>query len=406
MVKSKNMKISYFTLGCKLNQAETAELQKDLQKHGFLTVPFGKNEDVAIIRACGVTCGASQSTREFIRRAKKHKAIVVATGCLENDDLKEIDFVGKNNQEIIRYLIKKFKPIAKKNNKAVYKTRAMIKIQNGCNFNCAYCVIPSFRGKNIAIPPQKIIQKILDEEKDGRKEIILTGVNICQYDFLVNKKHFNLIDLLKKILKETKIQRIRLSSLDPRLITPALIDLFAREIRLMPHWHLSLQSGSDTVLKRMNRGYNTKKYLDLVKKIRQRIPLFSVTTDIIVGFPGETETEFNETCKFVKTVEFSKVHIFPYSRRPSTAAADMLSQVQDKIKTERVKQLRKISEETSQKFKKRFIGKTRAVLFEEKKNGAHSGYTPEYIQIKSDSRRNLKNKIITIKLTGKKLGVN
>ena len=370
------MKFSIHTLGCKLNQAESDEIKTELKKFGHVCVPFSEKSDVAIIRACAVTAGASQTAREMIRRAKRQGSFVIASGCLENRDLPEIDYIAETAGDIIKK-IKELDchaclPIGRsvptglpRNDKtALERTRAMIKIQNGCNFNCAYCVIPKFRGKSRSESASLIIEKIHRAENNGYKEVILTGVNICQY----RDGETDLASLLQDILLNTKIERIRLGSLDPRLITPELMKLWKNNPRLVPHWHLSLQSGSDTVLARMNRGYDTKKYLTIVKKMRAWKKNFSFTTDIIVGFPGETENEFKETCSFVKKNQFARVHIFPYSVRPNTKAALNKNFVQDKIKTERAKKLSAIAEETGKQFANKFVGKKCEVLFENKKN--------------------------------------
>ncbi|PIT88020.1 MAG: tRNA (N(6)-L-threonylcarbamoyladenosine(37)-C(2))-methylthiotransferase MtaB [Candidatus Magasanikbacteria bacterium CG10_big_fil_rev_8_21_14_0_10_36_32] len=394
-----NMKISFYTIGCKLNQAETEELKKTLQQQGFSTVPFGK-EDVCVIRACAVTCNASQTTREIIRQVKRRGTYTITVGCLENKNLPEINFIAKNNNEIIqhlqqlnkKYLCKPNKTLVTKNTLSK-KTRALIKIQTGCNFNCAYCAIPSFRGRSSSIPNDEIINKIKELEKGKYKEIVLTGVNICQY----NNNGLKLHTLLKKILLKTNIPRLRLGSLDPRLISDQLIKTLKNE-RLMPHWHLSLQSGSDSTLKRMNRGYNTKQYSKIIEKIRKINPLFSFTTDIIVGFPGETDKEFNETCAFVKKIGFTKIHIFPYSIRPNTLAETMKNHLQDKIKTERVKILTDLAQKTADEYRKKIIGLKRPILFEQKIANRWYGYSPEYLRVGYCSVKNLKNQIKIIKI--------
>jgi len=237
-------------------------------------------------------------------------------------------------------------------------------------------------------------------EKQGYKEVTLTGVNIAQYkNKKLKEKNKNLSDLLKLILKQTKIERIRLGSLDPRLITDELLELYAKNSeRLLPHFHLSLQSGSNKILKTMGRGYTTEKYFKIIKKARKKNQLFSFTTDIIVGFPGESQEDFFQTCEFVKKCEFTKVHIFPYSRRPGTPAATMLNQVQDSIKKERIKKLTKIVEEIAKKFAQKFIGIERPVLFENKKNKYWEGFTPEYVRVMNKSKENLQNKIKKIKI--------
>lgn len=390
------MRISLHTLGCKLNQAESNEIKDQLRGQGHFIVPFNRPADIAVIRACAVTMNASQTTRELIRQAKKRGSYIIASGCLENRDLPEIDFIAETPGDII----KKIKVLSKEYatssvqcfEEPADRTRAMIKIQNGCNFNCAYCVIPSFRGKSISVPAHDVVNKVIQAEKKGVKEVILTGVNICQY----RSGKIDLAGLLISILQQTEIGRVRLGSLDPRLITPDLIAVF-KNPRLMPHWHLSLQSGSDAVLKRMNRGYTIKQYFAVVKKMRSKYPLFSFTTDIIVGFPGETNDEFAQTLSFINKIGFVKVHAFPYSKRPNTLAEKM-TQVHDKIKTERVKRLIKFADRVAIKYTAKLKGKIRPVLFERKRDGYWIGFAPEYIQVKYRSKRNLKNIVQEVKV--------
>jgi threonylcarbamoyladenosine tRNA methylthiotransferase MtaB len=396
------MKISFFTLGCKLNQAETDELKTELLKLGFFVVPFSQKADVSVIRACGVTEGASRTTREMIRNAKRRGAYIIATGCMENRNMPEIDFVAMDNKHVIDQIVILSEAKDPFNleggilrcaqndsvGEPTERTRAFIKIQTGCNFNCSYCIIPHFRGHSGSIPAETIIENINKKVEEGFNEAVLTGVNICQYQ----DKKLTLAGLLKKILLNTKIVRVRLGSLDPRLITEDLIKLYSDKKtteRLMPHWHLSLQSGSDTILKSMNRLYSAKKYYVIVAKLRKSNPLFSFTTDVIVGFPGETESDFKQTCGLVKKAQFAKVHVFPFSARPETAAENM-KQIPDKTKKERSKKMILLSEETAKKFAEKFIGKIRPVLFENKK----TGYTPEFIRIKNNSKKNLQNKIV------------
>lgn len=453
------MRISFITLGCKLNQAETSDISDELKKLGHLIVPFKKPADIAVIRACAVTQNASQATRGHIRRAKRGGAFVIAGGCLENRDMPEIDYVAETAGDILKKIVqlnnKKILRSAQ-NDKcrmdsrfhgndneepvettAPVRTRAFIKIQDGCKFNCAYCVVPRFRGKSRSVPASDIIRRINLAQKTGCHEVILTGVNICQYhaptpsaatssrgfspsgggrndtlplsispskrgiqaepSFLENGRQLDLVGLIKKILLNTKIERIRLGSLDPRLISDELIKLFSNP-RLMPHWHLSLQSGSDAVLTRMNRGYSAKHYAKIVDKIRRTNPLFSITTDIIVGFPGETEKEFLQTIALVKKIKFAKVHVFPYSPRPMTMAAAMKNIVQDKIKTERVARLIATAEKCGRAYARKIIGKIRPVLFESVKNHRWFGHSPEYLTIIYRSNDILKNVIVPLKI--------
>lgn len=396
------MNISYYTLGCKLNWAETEDLKEQLEKLGHATVPFLTTEKIAIIRACGVTMDASKSTRETIRRAKKMGKIIIALGCIENSDLPEIDFVSPTNESAIEYIMNlaESEPATQTKTPAapLNRTRAFLKIQTGCNFSCAYCIIPRFRGRTQSVPAKNIIEKIKELEKKKYKEATLTGVNICLYQ----DGKTDLAGLLKKILKETKIQRIRLGSLDPRLISSDFIKLYPND-RLMPHWHLSLQSGADNVLKLMRRGYTTKQYGEIVKKIRARVPTFSFTTDIIIGFPGETETDFAETKKFVEEVQFAKVHVFPFSPRPETVAAKMKKTVRDSIKKNRVKELITWSDKIGKKFAVNFFNQTKPILFEHRRGKNWEGYTPEYLRVVIRSENDLYNKIMKIKLNKENL---
>lgn len=385
-------------------------MKRTLLKQGFVVVPFLQKADIAVVRACAVTCGASSTTREMIRQAKKQGALVLAIGCLEDKDMTEIDCVAENNNDAVKKINawRKETECERKDgvkktpaeNRVLDRTRAMVKIQNGCNFNCAYCIIPGFRGRSSSLPAKKIISEIRAREKENFREVVLTGVNICQY----RDGTTDLAGLLKKILKETKIERIRLGSLDPRLITQKLIGLYPHP-RLMPHWHLSLQSGSDLILKKMNRQYTARKYLDIIARARKNYSLFSFTTDIIVGFPGETEKDFVGSCGLVKTAQFAKVHIFPFSSRPGTPAAGMQNQIAEKIKKQRVKILSAITKISAKKFAWKLIGQTRPVLFEHKKKKAAywCGYTPEYVRIKYKLTLNLFNKIKKIKITSFRL---
>lgn len=400
------MKISFRTFGCKLNQAETDMLKQDLLEKGFFIVPFGQKADISIIRGCGVTCSASQRTREAVRQAKRLGSYVIVNGCVENVDLSAIDFVADTIEGVISHCeeerarrqndFDEFFQLSCNHDKI--KTRKFIKIQTGCNFQCAYCIIPTFRGKSNSEPVEKIIKQIRQAEKDGFKEIVLTGINIGQYCFK-NEKIISFVDLLKIILQETIVQRIRLGSLDPRLIDDELLELYIKRdmmnSRLMPHWHLSLQSGANSVLKRMGRGYTTEKYLTIINKIKKFNPLFSFTTDIIVGFPGETADEFRETCDFISQVGFSKVHVFPFSPRPKTPAIK-LKPIQNSIVSKRVKKLTKIVDEVGNKYKQQLIGKNSQVLFENQKEGNWFGYCAEYVKIKHKSATNLENSIKNI----------
>lgn len=396
------MKIAFYTLGCKLNQAEADELKENLQDEGFFVVGWKTKANIHIINACGLTAGAEQGTRQIIRQAKRRnpKAKIFVTGCF-GQKLAEVDYYSKN----IAALLKKIKRARQscltdgvKHGAPENRTRAFIKIQTGCDNFCTYCIIPRFRGKPRGISDRKIIRTINQKVARSFREIILTGVNICKYDW----RGIKLSGLVRKILNETKIKRIRFGSLDPSLIDDYFINLF-RDPRLMPHFHLSLQSGSNKILKLMNRKYTAEDFLSLVKNIRKQYSLAGFTTDIIVGFPGETEKDFSYTCDLVRKSGFLKVHIFPFSPRPGTAAEKMDNQIAEKIKKRRLADLSKIANAARDRITKKIIGKILPVLFEEKKDGFWFGYAPNYLRVKFPTSENIKNKIIDIKITGRRI---
>ena len=389
------MKIALTTIGCKLNQAEIQNLKKELQAVGYLIVEKTQNHDLHIINACSITHGAEQITRQKIREIKRAnpQAQIFVIGCY-NQKIPEVTKVFKTPIQIFEY-IKKNHPIPNSNLKTSSfilqpsKTRALVKIQDGCNFNCTYCIITKFRGKSKSISPAIIFRQIEAREKQGCQEIVLVGVNILLYKF----KKTDFVSLVKQILKETKIPRIRFSSLDPRLISADFLALL-KNPRVCPHLHLSLQSGSDKILKLMNRHYTIAQYYNITKQARRINPLTSFTTDIIVGFPNETDQDFQNTLKFIKKIDFLKIHIFPYSKRSGTRAAVLKTQIDDKIKKQRFQALNHLAQGQKNIFLQKMKGKVMPVLFEGKK----FGYTPNYIPIPKKLSQNLKNKIIKVKI--------
>jgi len=386
------MKIALTTIGCKLNQAEIQDLKNDLQKAGYFIVDKNQQHDLHILNACSITSGAEQITRQKIREVKRKNPVsqIFVMGCL-NKPIRGITKVFKTKEQTLKFIRKKFPPKFQISDFRfqISKTRVLVKIQNGCNFNCSYCIITKFRGKSKSIPAQKIIAQILAKEKQGYQEIILVGVNILLYQ----DKKTNFVALANKILNETKIPRIRFSSLDPRMISADFLALL-KNPRLCPHLHLSLQSGSNKILKLMNRHYTAEQYLKMVKQARQINPLTSITTDIIVGFPGETNKDFQNTLNLIKKIDFLKIHIFPYSKRPGTKTSTFKNQISEKTKKERFQKLSALAQQQKEKFLKKMKGKIMPVLFE----GNNCGYTPNYIQIKKRSNQNLKNKIINFKI--------
>ncbi len=387
------MKIALTTIGCKLNQSEIQDLQNNLQKAGYFVVNKNQPHDLHIVNACSITHGAEQITRQKVREVKrKYQPKIFVMGCL-NKSIPEINQVFKNSQQVLKFIKKNYHTKSRISDfkSQTSKTRALIKIQGGCDFSCTYCIITKFRGKSKSIPLNKIIEQIKSKEKQGFQEIVLVGVNILQYKY----QDKNFADLVKEILEQTQILRIRFSSLDPRLISASFLTLLKMK-RICPHLHLSLQSGSNKILKLMNRNYTAAKYFNIVKHARKINPLTSITTDIIIGFPGETDKDFQKTLNFVAKIDFLKIHIFPYSIRAGTKSADFENQISEKIKKERYQKLNALAEKQKAKFLKKMKGKNLPVLFEQKKNRAWQGFTSNYIQIRKRSAQKLKNKIIII----------
>jgi threonylcarbamoyladenosine tRNA methylthiotransferase MtaB len=400
--------IALDTVGCKLNQAESQLFARQFAEAGYRLVPADNGADVYILNSCTVTHVADSKCRKLLGQARRRNpdALVVAVGCYverarqELARLKSVDLVLDNRQktnllsrlEQSGYLSRP--ATAARDANADTRTRAFVKVQDGCNNFCTYCIVPSVRGRESSLPADGVISEIKQRVADGDKEIVLTGTEIGAY----NQSGVGLAGLLKRILEETGVARLRLSSLQPQEITPELLALWADE-RLCRHFHLSLQSGSDTVLKRMGRRYHTADYRRAVALIREAVPDVAVTTDIIVGFPGETDDEFEASYSFAQQMHFARIHVFPYSPRPGTKAATMPSQVDDKVKRERSRRMLALGRAGVRNFKRQFLGETVMVLWEQETCGVWSGLTDNYIRVFTKSKRDLTNKLVPVKLT-------
>ena len=414
--------VSFTTLGCKVNQFETEAMSELLENDGFKVVPHGEKSDVYIINTCAVTKESERKSRQFINKAKRLNpdALVVAVGCsvqLNSKKIKKetnVDIIigTKNKGSIVRLIKDKLN-----NNEQEFhvddfkgrecfeelkitsvhdKTRANIKIQDGCSQYCSYCIIPYLRGPIRSRNHEDIVQEVKKIALNGYKEVVLNGIHISSYGKERNEENA-LISLIEDINKIDGVERIRLGSLEPNLITEEFIKRYSSLNKVCDHFHLSLQSGSDSVLKRMNRKYTTVEYKNNVDIIRKYMPDAGITTDIIVGFPGETDEEFNETLEFVKAVKFSRIHVFKYSVREGTKAAEMTEQVDDSVKSHRSKILIELGEIISNDFMKRFIEKDMSVLIEtEKKENLFEGYTTNYLKVLLKSDINIKNEIINV----------
>ncbi|MAZ58448.1 MAG: tRNA (N(6)-L-threonylcarbamoyladenosine(37)-C(2))-methylthiotransferase MtaB [Flavobacteriales bacterium] len=413
------MNIAFHTLGCKLNFSETSFIANDLKNNGFNEVEFNEVSDIYVINTCTVTENANKECKYLVRKVLRQnkEARVIVMGCYaqlkpkEIQKIKGIDLILGNNE---KFKLKKYLSNYSKNKNAKIiktetaelmdfksafsfgnRTRSFLKIQDGCNYKCTFCTIPLARGINRSDEIKNIIKKIDQLKKSGVKEIVLTGVNIGDFKTKNNKK---LIDLLKEIDLIDNI-RVRISSIEPNLITSEIIDLISKSNTFVPHFHIPLQSGSDTILKAMKRRYLTKKYKDLIKELNSKIKNVCIGVDVIVGFPGETEDFFDETLSFLKNINISYLHVFSYSERENTEAIKLNESVPIKIRKYRSKVLRNLSDKKKRLFYNQNIGLIKEVLFENKKDDGYIyGFTDNYIKIKTKYQNNLENKFQKVKI--------
>lgn len=416
-------KVAFYTLGCKVNQYETNAMSQELIKHGYEIVDFNEVSDIYIINTCTVTNMSDKKSRQIIRRTKELNpdAVVVATGCyaqVGKEKLKEIEqidlILGVNEKnEMITYVEEYMETHNKKKvvtdvmmqkefkdfGMITYtdKTRAVIKIQDGCDRFCSYCIIPYARGRVRSRKLESIIDEVKAICEKGIKEVVITGIHIASYGKDL-KEDITLIYLLEELNKIEGIGRIRLGSLEPMILTVEAVERLSKLEHLCRHFHLSLQSGCDETLKRMNRKYTTEEFRDVVKRLRKAFPEVILTTDIIVGFPGETDKEFEETYEFLKDINFYKMHVFPYSPREGTKAAVMPNQIEKRIKEQRSKRLIGLSDQNEINQNKNYIGKEVEVLFEERHEGYMKGHTENYIMVKVETEEEWENKLKTVEI--------
>ena len=412
-------KVAFLTLGCKVNQYETNAMAEKFVSAGYEIIENSYEADICVINTCSVTNMSDRKSRQIIRRVKeKNKnVILVVTGCYaqvskeEISQMPEADIVlGNNEKKDIVTHIKEF--IEEKSLKVqvqdafkpkefadfgtityTEKTRASIKVQDGCDRFCSYCIIPYARGRVRSRNTESVINEIKAVAKKGIQEVVITGIHIASYgkDF---KNEYKLIDLLEEINKIEGIRRIRLGSIEPILITDEFISRLVKIEKVCHHFHLSLQSGCDETLKRMNRRYTTEEFMQVVERIRNSYEDAILTTDIIVGFPGETQEEFNCTYEFLKEIKFYKMHVFPYSIRKGTKAAEMPKQIDGTEKERRSKILIELSNKNQLEYNEKYIGQTVEVLVEEDSKG----HTANYIVVKVNGAENLENKIINVQI--------
>jgi threonylcarbamoyladenosine tRNA methylthiotransferase MtaB len=406
MANAETTRIALDTVGCKLNQAESQFLARQLAEAGYRLVAPDDGADVYVLNTCTVTHTADGKCRRLLAQARRRnpRALVVAIGCYaerarrELSQLKGVDLVLDNRQkmELLPRLEESGHTVrpGASSKQAGSRTRAFIKIQDGCDNFCAYCIVPLVRGGEKSVPIDRIIEEVKDRVAGGYQEVVLTGTEVGAY----NDSGVGLSGLLRRLLAETGVARLRLSSLQPQEITPELIGLW-RDERLCRHFHLSLQSGSDSVLKQMGRHYSIADYRRAVELIRGVVPGVAITTDVIVGFPGETDEEFKESYNFAKQMQFARIHVFSYSPRPGTRAAGMPGQVDDKTKRERSRKMLALGRACLRNFRKKFLGETLMVLWEKESGGVWSGLTDNYIRVYTESEEDLTNQLLPVKLS-------
>ena len=418
-------KAALHNLGCKVNAYETESMQQMLEQAGYEIVPFAPGADIYIINTCTVTNIADRKSRQMLHKAKKMnpEAIVVAAGCYVESEKYSggkvddaIDIVIGNNckKDLIEILEayeegKKSEAIIDINHTKEYEelsltktaehTRAYVKVQDGCNQFCSYCIIPYTRGRVRSRKMEDVYEEVVKLAKAGYHEVVLTGIHLSSYG--VDLEGETLLTLIEKIHTIDGIERIRLGSLEPRIMSEEFVAAIASLPKLCPHFHLSLQSGCDETLKRMNRKYTAEEYYEVCKRLRKYFDNPALTTDVIVGFAGETEEEFAQCKKFLEKIEFFETHVFKFSIRKGTRAAKMENQVPDQIKTKRSNELLALNNVNSLKYLQAHIGKELEVLMEEETaiNGENYfvGHTKEYIRVAVKTDKNLTNQFVTVK---------
>ena len=417
--KNKSLKVAFLTLGCKVNQYESNAMAQKFLDAGYSVCGIKENPDVIIVNTCTVTNIADRKSRHILRKVKEENknSIVVAVGCYVQvakekvDEIEEIDLSLGNveKKDIVQIIecyienkkrVEKIIDVNKEKeflemglNTYTEKTRATIKIQDGCNNFCTYCLIPFARGRIRSRSKENVIKEVEQIAKKGIKEVVLTGIHIASYGKENKENNYFLIDLLEDLNKIQGIERIRLGSLEPTIITEEFAKRLSKLEKICNQFHLSLQSGCDETLKRMNRKYTTKQFEEVAQILRKYFKDVNLTTDIIVGFPGETDEEFEQTYNFLKNISFYKMHIFKYSPREGTLAQKMPMQVDGNKKEERSEKLIELSNINQEMYNKKYINKKIMVLFEEKVGDYWEGYTKNYIRLKVKTEENLENKL-------------
>jgi len=405
------MKICLDTLGCKLNQAETELLARRLSEDGHVLVSRAEPADAYILNTCTVTGVADAKCRRLLRQARRRNpgALVIAAGCYAQrapDELSRmdaVDMVVSNDGKVdLPAVLGDLAPAtgaipastAPPYVPAMPKTRSFVKIQDGCTSGCAYCIVPKVRGHETSLFPDQVVAEVASREAEGYREVVLTGTKVGTYRY----GGFDLVGLLERILAGTGIARLRLSSLQPQELSPELVRLWG-DARLCPHFHLSLQSGSDRTLQRMRRRYLAAGYRRAVEMLREHVPHAAITTDIIVGFPGETDDDFEESYRFCQGIGFARIHVFPFSARPGTEAAGLDNEVDGGTRKERTRSMLALAAESARRFREQLSGSTVTVLWERQdRQGWWTGVTENYLRVHTRSREDLANRLQPVTL--------
>ena len=417
-------KVAFYTLGCKVNQYETEAMLELFEKEGYEKAETEEYADVYVINTCTVTHMSDRKSRQYIRRMKKKNpdAIIAVVGCYSQvspEEILSIDEVnlvmGTNDRKKIVEEVKKIDASRKVStvddimkvkafeeieiNKTNGKTRAFMKIQDGCDRYCSYCIIPYARGRVRSRDLESIVKEVENLASNGYKEVVLTGIHVASYGKDIKDSDIKLLDVIKQINDIEGIERIRLSSVEPILFTDEFVEAVSTMDKVCPHYHLSLQSGCDETLKRMKRRYTTEEYKAIVDRLRAAIPNVSITTDVIVGFPGETNEEFDKTYEFLKDIELTHMHVFKYSPRKGTPAATMENQVDPSTKHDRSEKLLQLNEENFNKFGQKMLDKEFNVLFEQKVgDNKYEGLTENYVKVIVESDNDISEQILKVKI--------
>ena len=427
-------KVAFVSLGCKVNQYETNAMSQEFVEAGYEVVNFDDVADIYVVNTCTVTNIADRKSRQMLRRVKEinKNAVLVACGCYaqvgkeELEKIEEIDLIiGNNEKKDIVSIVKNYQTNGMSSNSSnlqisecglivsdvmhqkdyiefgtttyTEKTRAVVKIQDGCDRFCSYCIIPYARGRVRSRRLENVVSEVKQIVANGIQEVVITGIHIASYGKDFGFK-ITLIDLLEALNKIEGLKRIRLGSIEPTIITENFVDRLSKLDKICDHFHLSLQSGCNATLKRMNRRYTTEEFKAGTILLRKSFPNCSLTTDVIVGFPGETEEEFSETYEYLKEIAFYKMHVFKYSQRKGTKAAIMPNQIDGAVKESRSKKLIELSDKNEAMYNSNYIGKVVEVLFEEKDGELYKGHTKNYIEVLARGDK-LENKICKVKIT-------